>query len=267
MDFEESILEGCTAHEVKPYSFDKLLKLHYDTRDISTEDVSPCSVESIDQFSFCPPVEFPLIKVLDENIKKTFDKMEEFLPPLPCELDSRKIRLGTIKSHLTSTLILEVSDLLTKVSERNEIVWRENSKKLVRQLSSQFEIVLFTTYNQEVTDRLMNELDKKKKLVTKVIGINSMIEREDYKIIDIRIFEDRNPNQIIVVASSLITLTGCLENGIYLELNEEIQDKLTATKEFLLNLPKLDNIKLLVKRFSGLIRIFKIYGREKSCYY
>jgi hypothetical protein len=46
-------------------------------------------------------------------------------------------------------------------------------------------------------------------------------------------------------------------------LNEETREKLEATKEFLLNLPKLEDIKSQVKKFSGLIRIFKIYSKEK----
>eukprot|EP00826_Nyctotherus_ovalis_P043483 TRINITY_DN4586_c0_g1_i6.p1 TRINITY_DN4586_c0_g1~~TRINITY_DN4586_c0_g1_i6.p1 ORF type:complete len:276 (+),score=46.04 TRINITY_DN4586_c0_g1_i6:262-1089(+) len=266
MDFDASISEDCARHDVKSYSFNRLLKFQFETRE-TYEDASPCSVESLDQFSFCPPVEFPLLKVLDEEMKETFDRMDEVFPPLPCEVGSRKVSLGKLKAGANGVLVIEADGLLTKVSKKKEVVWHSYSKELLRQLERMFEIVLVFNCGNGVTNKLMDKLDKKQELVAKVLGTESTIKREIHTLIDLRIFEDRNPSQIVVVTSSLMNLTGWLENGIYLEPNEKIEEKLMATREFLLSLPKVDDIRPLVKKFSGLIRIFKIYVREKlrSC--
>jgi len=273
MDFDESTIEDYERHDVNSYLFSRLLKFRLDNKGTMAEDslrikenVSNCSAKDTDQFSYHPPVEFPLMKVLNENVKKTFDKMDELFPALPCEFKKKKFRLGKMKAGITLSLVIEISNLLTRITKTKEIVWDRDLKNLIKELSNQYEIILYSVYSKETTNKLMDELDKDRKLVSRVIGIESVIERENYKIIDLRVLEDRNPNQIIVVTGSLTNLTGWLENGIYLELNEGTKEKLMATKEFLLNLPKTEDIKSQVKRFSGLIRIFKIYNREKFLY-
>jgi hypothetical protein len=148
------------------------------------------------------------MKVLDERVKKTFDKMDELPPTLPCELKKKKFKLGKMKTGITLILIIEISNLLTKVTKTKEIIWNSNSKKLIRQLSNQYEIILYLIYSKEVTSKLMDELDKKRELVSKVIGTDSVIEREDHKIIDLNVLEDRNPNQIIVITTLLMNLIG-----------------------------------------------------------
>lgn len=273
MDFDSSVSETSSIHNVCCYSFNKLLKLQVEShkvelkpepRECVSEDTSPCSTESLDQFSFYPSVEFPLIKVLDKELKNNFKEMEELFPLLPCEVSSRKFRLGKIKPGLSSTLVIIIDKLLTEESENYKVTWFSHAKPFVKELSKKYEIVLVSTYSKEVTEKLMMELDNKRKYVTSVIGTDSMIMRESYNLIDLRIFEDRNPAQIILLSNSIMTLTGWLENAVYLRVDSEMQDRLKTTEEFLMNLPRVDDVRPLVKRFSGLVRVFKIYTREKS---
>lgn len=265
MDFDTSISEDCHTHDIKAYSFDKLLKSKRSAKETATEDASPCSTESVDHSPLYLPVEFPLLKTLSREMRKTFNHMEELLPALPCEIGSRKLCLGKAKAGVVSTLIIEADGLLTEVSKGGKAIWLRSSKEFIKQLSGKFEIVLFLTYPQEILERLINDLGKKKECIAKVIGAESAIEREAHKIIDLKILADRSPSHIIVMTSRLATLAGCLDNGIYVEPGTGAESKLRASKEFLLKMSEADDVRPLVKRFSGVVRAFKIYCREKSC--
>jgi len=259
MDYDFSISEDCYIHDIKSYYFDKLVKVQ---SEINSESNSSRSTESPDQFSFCPSVAFPLLETLDGKTKIIFDQMEELLSPLPCEINKRKLFLeNTNLTPNSFTLIIEINGLLTSVKKENEVHWNHYSKEFLRQLGCHFEIILLSIYPKRITRKLINELDSKQYL-SRVIESDSMIERDMHKLLDLRIFANRNPSQIIVLTSSLMSIARWLDNGIYLELDDKIKDKVMATKEFLLTLPRTEDVRPFIKKFSGLVRLFRIYKKE-----
>ena len=105
---------------------------------------------------------------------------------------------------------------------------------------------------------MLKTLDPHKNLITCVLDERHCIAREDrccFK--DLRQLQNRSPERLIFVDSSIVAFSPQLENGIYVPSyhGQEDDTALLVVLEFLLTLKHTTDVRPLVVKFAGLLRL------------
>ncbi len=143
------------------------------------------------------------------------------------------------------TVIFDLDETLIFSKELNgawHYLIRPHVEETLAELSNYYEIVLFTSSEKSYADEIVDRIEKENKYFCMRFYREDCVCVNDHFIKDLRIIEDRNINDMIIVDNSIISFAYQLENGIpILPFNGEKNDK--ALLSLLSNLLFLKNIK------------------------
>ena len=98
---------------------------------------------------------------------------------------------------------------------RVELRIRPFAKELLKSLSKNFEIGIFTASHQSYADQVIQELDPKNNLITFKFFRENCIEIEEGKFVkDLRILKGRNLNNVLLIDNCIHSFGYQLDNGI-----------------------------------------------------
>jgi len=193
----------------------------------------------------------PTLEIYHEELHKIIS----FRKPTLEELKDKFIFLGP-KIH-KYTLILDLD--LTLVSccvekcldnEHQRYYIKANIRpyalELIRELSSLYEIIIFTASEPDYANAIVNLLDPSRTAIKTVVSRRNCWEKVPGIFVkDLRIFADRNINDIIIADDSIYSFAFQISNGVPVqpyELNVENDG----------NVEKDEELKLLLKYLKGL---------------
>ena len=217
----------------------------------------------IGQFSI-PAVAFPYIQELSPELMENFRQIHEQIETLPCELSALSVDLLPVPEADIKTLVLGLERTLIQING-SIMVPRPHAQMFLKEASQRFEIVLFSSETRKCVTAALDILDAKKESIAHVLARDDCIQREDGVFIkDLRIIKNRKLENIVVVDSTIISFMEQLDNTIHIpsfEGSKEDQELLNIF-EFLTTLQALSDVRPMVKKFSGISRLMKIYTNE-----
>lgn len=180
-------------------------------------------------------------KLVDEDLTsllKLCKKMEE---PTEDMLKEREIQFGEKRRH--KTLILDMDETLIHAeilqenakeikdadftitlkninAEGKEEVYKVYVKirpfydECMESLASLYEIVVFTAAEQEYADAILDILDTEKYISKRLYRQHCIPVEDKYFVKDLRIIEDRELKDVVLVDNSIISMAFNIDNGI-----------------------------------------------------
>ena len=146
----------------------------------------------------------------------------------PNEVMVKKVFLG--KKTKKHTLVLDIDNTLVnaKVTETKDVAGASTStpkilevqvrpytKRLLKEMSSLYEVVLFTAGNEEYASQIKEHLDPDGKLIKATLGSSSCTVTQDgHYVKDLRIFADREIKNIVIVDDKVASFSFQINNGI-----------------------------------------------------
>ena len=184
-------------------------------------------------------------------------------PPTETEIASKRVVLGpktkkyTLILDLDQTLVhagpIAATGIETHIGKEYIISERPYAKELIESLSPKFEIIVFTSADEEYANQVYDYFNVGGNILAKLLTKSSCIAtKEGYLVKDLRIFADRSVNEILIVDDCIISFAFHLANGIpvtpfdgsaddnelyhlinYLKKIYESDDIVKANKEFI----------------------------------
>jgi len=168
--------------------------------------------------------------------KSDLQKIREFEKPTIGQLADKKVTLGpktkkyTLFIDLDHTLVY--TELIRASSEKNDdilfnVKFRPFANELIKEMADIYEICIFTAAGEEYANEVVSLLDPERKYIRKVISRKHCIElNANYVVKDLRIIEDRELKNILIVDDSIYSYSFQIENGIPIRSFEgEEEDK------------------------------------------
>jgi len=213
-----------------------------------------------------PQVAFPYIREMNSELAKDFEIMSEQIQTLPDELELLAKELYPVPLPNKKTLILGLEKTLVNVtcstSSSMKIQVRPLAKKFLKEVADRFEIIIFSALSKEAVSHIVKILDPLNKYINFTLHRENCIQREGGLFIkDIRIIKNRNIEKVVIVDSSVFSFEAHLENTIYIPSFNGSEDdhELLKIAEFLLTLKSSNDVRHIVKKFAGILRILKLY--------
>eukprot|EP00826_Nyctotherus_ovalis_P028119 TRINITY_DN2214_c0_g2_i7.p1 TRINITY_DN2214_c0_g2~~TRINITY_DN2214_c0_g2_i7.p1 ORF type:complete len:358 (+),score=43.55 TRINITY_DN2214_c0_g2_i7:99-1172(+) len=96
-----------------------------------------------------------------------------------------------------------------------KIVIRPYAVKLLQELSKVYEIIIFTAAEKCYADAILDVLDPEKKFISKRIYRENCIIKDKYTTKDLRVLENRNLKNVVIVDNTISCFAEQLSNGIH----------------------------------------------------
>lgn len=242
---------------------------------IATSPSNPPSTRDTDHYAY-PLVSFPYVISINPELAYGFNLIDNQFPALTCEVKSLEIMLPQLSPTLKTLILglegLLVSSNLEEEQKNLEGNWwkdsliRPNLTEFLSLMSQSFEIIVFSTCTKSETDFLISKIDPEKKYITYSLNRENCIVRENsYCLKDLRIFIGRTLEKTIIIDNNIFAFSGQMENGIYIPSFQGNKDdcELLTVMEFLKTITKEVDARPLVKKFSGLIRLYKLRAQSQ----
>ena len=186
-----------------------------------------------------------LTSQMTDEIKKNFEIIKDLSETTQSEIESRKVQLKKVDKKLTNkTLILDLDDTLVHTlnekktySQKDLNLLEINSafyidpkkglkspvKYIIRPYALSFlqnifpfyEIILFTASDQSYADSIIDKLDPEKNLIDHRLYRQHCIPIKNQHIKNLKILENRDLKNIIIVDNLIISFKDNFDNGIY----------------------------------------------------
>ena len=229
-----------------------------------------------------PSVPFPYVLEKTKELDEGLLQIDQQIEALPCEIEKLTIMMPKIPTGI-KTLVLGLDGLLIaekmadqsngfhnetygKSKQRkdfNFIVPRPHLQTFLEKLVQKFEIILFSAASPEYTNKIAKKLDPNGKFFTNILNENQCISRGNkYFLKDLRIFKGRDLKDIVIIDNEVFNFSSQIDNGIYVPTfkGEEDDQELLKLLDFLLTLEGVNDVRPLVKKFSGIGRLRKMSG-------
>lgn len=130
-------------------------------------------------------------------------------------IQSYKVSLGEKTQKYTLLLDLDET-LISARAENGMITIRPHAMQLLKELSSLYELVIFTAAEEDHVLTALKYLDPEGQYINKVLSRKHCVLTEDkkYFIKDLRVISDRKLEEMLIVDNSIISFAFHLENGI-----------------------------------------------------
>jgi len=248
-----SVLDQIKSMEIDqdyPESIDLIDALSINTvgkccnsKDSSESNLSKASIETSDSVMF---TESSII------YREELERIGTFLKPALSELENKFVFLGPRVQKYT--LILDLDNTLVYASMGKtkafcaalslNVTIRPFSLELFEQLSALYEIVIFTAASYDYAHAVVSILDPERKYIKKVVSREHCVEISGgYVVKDLRIFKDRNINEMVIVDDSIYSFAFNIGNGIPIsrfEDDDEDDHELVILAQYLRKLYECD---------------------------
>lgn len=91
---------------------------------------------------------------------------------------------------------------------------RPFAKQVLTKLYQYFDLYLFTAADKKYADQVLNIIDPKAKIFRNRFYREDCVEIQQFRVKDLRMFQDRDLQNIIIVDNSVISFAFQLNNGI-----------------------------------------------------
>ncbi len=146
-------------------------------------------------------------------------------PTVPSEeIAAKKVLLGEKSKKYTLVLDLDKTLIYSSVTKHADsparswdlsVAVRPFACELLQEMSQFYEIVIFTAAEQKYAEVVVDILDPRRKWVKKLLTRESCVKAPDGHLIkDLRIFGDRNIDEMLIVDDNVYSFASQIENGI-----------------------------------------------------
>jgi len=184
--------------------------------------------------------------------KEELEKISTFTKPSLTDLESKFIVLGPKTQKYT--LVLDLDNTLVYTSMDQSLVKcaklalnvaiRPCALELLDQLSALYEIIVFTAAGKDYAEAVVSVLDPERKYIKRVVSREHCVEISGgYVVKDLRIFKDRNINEMVMVDDSIYSFAFNIGNGIPIsryEDDDEDDQELSILTQYLRRLYECD---------------------------
>lgn len=222
------------------------------------------------------------------EIQHNFSIMESLGKPTLDEIEARGITLPPIKKMTNKTLLLDIDDTLihtinpkfnysamnVKHTTAETVLYKDQETldfitmrvlirpyalKLLEELSSIYEIVVFTAGQKCYADSILDSLDPDNKHIDYRLYRDSCIIKNGRYIKDLRIFKNRDLKNVVLVDNSIVSFSGQLSNGIYVPsyFGQQNDNHLKQTIKILKKISTCINVEEELDRLLGLKKLYK----------
>jgi len=155
--------------------------------------------------------------------KEELEKIQTFIKPSLSDLESKFVFLGPKAEKYTLILDLDNTLVYTSMDKTDgnsaklalNVAIRPSTLELLKELSTIYEIIVFTAAGSDYAQAVVSTLDPEKKYIKKVVSREHCIEVSGgYVVKDLRIFIDRNINDMVIVDDSIYSFAFNIGNGI-----------------------------------------------------
>lgn len=198
-------------------------------------------------------------------------------------LDQKKLTLPELSQKEKKTLILDLDETLIHADFDNTysnhdcvvyfkyfddevsvpIFIRPGLNQFLEKISENFEILIFTASIKEYADAVLNQLDPENKYFKqRFYRHNCICVKNKVFIKDLRIFENRKQENLIMVDNSLYSFTNQMSNGVlinsfYNDKNDsELLNLLNYLQNYLQNISDVRSINEKIFNFNSIIDEF-----------
>lgn len=112
----------------------------------------------------------------------------------------------------------------------------------------------------------MKKMDPSRTYISAILDKRSCIERDEgHCVKDLRILANRGLERMITVDCDVYAMHEQLENAIYVPgFHRGPDEELLRVMEFLLTLDAVEDVRPLVTKFAGILRLFRLYSKERK---
>lgn len=224
-------------------------------------------------------------------------KINASLPPISTETVAKlavKIPPPKTKKHTNKTLVLDLDNTLVCVMTAQafdskkiykdadirsakyvdikkgttielKIIVRPYAIKMLKQLTTYYEILIFTAANKAYGDAVINELDPDGSLIDYRLYRDSCVRSNNSYVKDLRIL-NRKLDSVIMVDDSIASFSNQLENGIFIPpfLGTEPDNELGALWIFLWHIISETDVRIPIAAKYNLSFFYKMYSLNKT---
>ena len=160
---------------------------------------------------------------IDNPYSDELKLIKSFPEPMTEEIRSRKVNLGpkekkyTLLLDLDGTLVFSqfVDGSSTPSGKEIKTDIRPYAHNLLEELSTLYELIVFTAAEEEYALKMVSLLDMEKKYIKGVLSRNYCIPTiGGYYIKDLRIIQDRKIEEMLIADNSICSFAFQLDNGI-----------------------------------------------------
>lgn len=211
-----------------------------------------------------------------KNIKKPTDEdLVEKRVYLPPQLEPKK----TLIFDLDETLIHCNKDSFDHCDSRIDVKFpsgekitigitiRPFARKCLKKLSKEFEIVIFTASHSCYANEVINLLDPKNEIISaRIFREHCYKTPEGIFVKDLRVFANRNEENILIVDNAVYSYGFNLENGVPLLpfYGDKKDAELLELTEFLIKMKGVSDLRKIVRKYFMVNLYEKYAGKMKS---
>ncbi len=121
---------------------------------------------------------------------------------------------------------------------------------------------MFSSYSAQQTTEALKDLDPRRQHIRSVLGrANCIFRGHDDCIKDLRILQDRDLANVVIIDSRPFAFQGQMTNAIYVPPFTGAEDdrELLPVLEFLLTIKDVPDVRPIVKKFAGVMRLYSMY--------
>lgn len=228
---------------------------------------------------------------LNPEILYNLRQIDSLLPALPDEIESKKT---TIPPSTKKLLILDLDETLIHrvqpdinyaalgiqlpsnvlenlnrstasssktVGNNAAIIIRPFAQKFIAEISNKFQIAIFTSSTRQYAEVMAKLLDPAKQYISVILSREHCILRENFSLKDLRIIKERSLCDIIIIDNMISAFSGQIENGIYIPsfFGNTNDKELLTIQNFLNSVATVKDVRPLVAKFAGIMRLTQIY--------
>jgi len=193
--------------------------------------------------------------------KDELDIIQKFPRPSLSDLKDKFIFLGpkikkyTLLLDLDHTLVCTSFDQTCGTSSAHalHLSLRPFASDMLKKLSLLYEIIVFTASCKEYANCVVRAIDPENKFIEKVISHEHCIEMSGgYLIKDLRIFQDRNINEMVIVDDYIYSFAFNIGNGIPVSRfdDDENDKELERVTQYLVQLYEFEGDLLMANKTS-----------------
>ena len=162
-----------------------------------------------------------MMDILRRKVILTFPKGRKTEKTLLLDMDETLIHTLNPMIHYPKCIemskihSLTFNDPVTCTHEKIDIVIRPYAIELLQQMHPLCEIIIFTAGVKSYADCILNFLDVNHDLIDHRLYRDRCVRRENYHVKDLRIFQNRKLENLIIVDNSIVSFASQLDNGIH----------------------------------------------------
>ncbi len=199
---------------------------------------------------------------------KELEIIRTLTPPSVEEIHSRQIFLGpktkrwTLVLDLDQTLVwvspIAATGQETNLGKEYVLTVRPYAEDLIQSLSSKFEIIIFTSSEEDYARQVFDFFNSNGNYIAKLLTKPSCVAtKQGYIVKDLRIFADRSPREMLIVDDYVVSFAFNLANGVPVTPYEgdPNDSELYHLKAYLEKIADSDDIIKANQQFIGLARV------------